>query len=171
MVNPPPYDSTLALFNYQFPLDHLVLALKFSKKLLYARLMGELIADRLADRSIESPEVIIPVPLHILRLQERGYNQALEIARPISKRLNIPLAGDACQRVISTQPQAVIPAGQRQSNVKKAFSISPHFTAGHIALVDDVITTGSTMAELAQQFKKAGVKRVDVWCFAKTNLN
>jgi len=170
---PPVYQTLLAPFEYQSPIDHLVLALKFGNQFTYAQILGNLLAAAVANYYHQSnwPELIIPVPLHPQRLRERGYNQALEIARPLHKKLRIPLGINHCARLIATQPQALIPASERGRNMRHAFSVNSAIKATHVAIVDDVVTTGSTVGELARVLQKAGVKKVDVWCCARTKLN
>ncbi len=164
-------NNIIAVFYYQYPIDHLIGALKFANKLIYAKILGELMADRLVDcyKSESLPEVIVPVPLHKHRLRERGYNQALELARPIAKQLNIPIDFNSCVRIKHTEAQSLIPAKQRQKNVKNAFEVSKNFSAQHVAIIDDVITTGSTIKELSNVLLQSGVSRIDLWCCAKTN--
>ncbi|KPJ67439.1 MAG: hypothetical protein AMJ43_04045 [Coxiella sp. DG_40] len=164
-------NNIIALFYYQYPIDHLISALKFANKLIYAKVLGELMANKLVDsyRCESLPEVIIPVPLHKYRLRERGYNQALELARPIAKQLNIPIDFSSCVRVKHTEAQTLIPAKLRQKNVKNAFEVSKNFSAQHVAIIDDVITTGNTVRELSNVLLQFGVSRIDVWCCAKTN--
>jgi len=171
--NPPPYHNTICLFHYQTPIDRLILSLKFAEKLSNAKLLGDLMAEKIADhyRGQAKPEFVIPVPLHVERLRERGYNQALEIARPIAKKLQIPLETNACTRILSTLPQASTTAEERRKNMKNAFAVEALFRARHVAIVDDVLTTGSTVTELARRLKKAGVERIDVWCCARTELH
>jgi ComF family protein len=114
------------------------------------------------------PQVLIPVPLHLTRLRQRGYNQSLELAKVIAKHTGIPIAFQACKRIRNTPPQTSLSGKQRQTNVKGAFEIikiAPDWQ--HIALIDDVMTTGSTVAELARVFREAGVERVDIWCCAR----
>ncbi len=161
----------IALFYYQYPIDHLISALKFANKLIYAKILGELMADRLVEsyKCGSLPEVIIPVPLHKHRLRERGYNQALELARPISKQLNVPIDFNSCVRVKHTEAQTLVPAKRRQKNVKNVFAVNKNFSAQHVAIIDDVITTGSTIRELSNVLLQSGVSRIDVWCCAKTN--
>lgn len=172
LQNPPPFEFTYSALQYEKPVDHWVLGLKFSRQLVCAKLLADLLLLRLPYQtdSPDKPELIIPMPLHPQRLRERGYNQALEIARPLAKKLRIPLALKVCQRVIATAPQASIPAEERRKNVKQAFQVSPDLKARHVAIVDDVVTTGSTVTELTRALREAGVKRVDVWCCARTRL-
>jgi ComF family protein len=169
LKEPPPYHRTIALFTYQPPIDGWILALKFHHKLIYAQLLGELLIQQLIASYHEEdwPELIIPVPLHRMRLVERGYNQTVEIAKVISKRLKIPLNRLDCQRVKATAPQLSLPAQQRQRNVKNAFILKRPLCMQHVAIVDDVVTTGSTAKELTRLLLNNGVQRVDVWCTAR----
>ncbi|MEW6352752.1 MAG: ComF family protein [Pseudomonadota bacterium] len=166
-VAPPPYDAAFSLLHYAAPVDQLVQRLKFSAKLNLARLLGELLAERLAQRAAPPPELIIPVPLHRARLRTRGFNQALEIARPIARRLRIPLDYRNCTRVRATAVQSTLPAKQRAKNVKGAFRVLKPIAARHVALVDDVMTTGSTLHECATALRAAGVATIEVWTCAR----
>lgn len=120
------------------------------------------------------PQIIIPIPLHPRRLRQRGFNQALEIAKPIAKKFHVPLDTAHCQRVRYTEAQTQIPAEHRGSNVKNAFVVDKKFFCGensnisHVAIMDDVVTTGHTVNELSRALRKAGVKTIDVWCCART---
>jgi ComF family protein len=124
-------------------------------------------ARQIADTIDDYPEALIPVPLHPNRLRERGFNQALELARPIASQLNIPLAADLCRRVRATPNQTQLAANKRRSNVRRAFEIKTQKLPGHVAIIDDVITTGSTVEELAYRLNRAGVKQVEVWSLAR----
>lgn len=168
----PPYDNTVALFRYESPIDYLILAVKFNKNLAYARIIGEMMSKKIQAHydPDHMPDIILPVPLHPERLKERGFNQALEIARPISKKLNIPLSINDCVRVIETKPQATVSADKRKQNIKNAFTLTRTINAKHIAIFDDVVTTGSTVAEITRVLKKHGVQQVDIWCCARTLL-
>ena len=165
---PPPFERCLAPFTYRSPLPELINGLKFRGRLAYSRLLAELLLPAVAEVAQEPPERIIPVPLHPTRLRERGYNQALELARPLSRHLGIPLELRYCRRIRSTQPQSGLEQKQRRRNIRGAFEISPEIQARHVALVDDVVTTGSTVAEIARQLKRRGVERVEVWALART---
>lgn len=168
---PPPFTSTVALFHYTHPIDRLLTALKFHKQLVYARLLGELLAERVRQHYGEQlPDCIVPVPLHIKRLRERGFNQALELARPVAKELKIKLDFLSCERKKQTMAQSNLPAQQRKHNLKNAFVVKRALTAKHVAILDDVMTTGHTISELSRELQTAGIKRVDVWCCARTNL-
>jgi len=165
-TEPPPFERCLAPFAYQAPLTHLLQDLKFNRRLALARTLGRLMAEWLADRGDGLPERLMPVPLHPARLRERGFNQSLELARPIARRLGLPLDIHACQRLRNTPPQAELSAKQRRGNIKGAFGVKGTL-AGHIAIIDDVMTTGSTVREMARTLRKAGAERVDVWLCAR----
>ena len=161
--HPPAYERTLAPFRYAPPLDYLLQRLKFNGKLVHARLLGTLMAEHLAQRLTLLPERIIPVPLHRARLAERGFNQALELARPIARRLGVALDYTSCERLRATAAQSQLPAAQRRANVRNAFRVNGDIAARHVAIVDDVVTTGNTVNELARALRKAGVKTVEIW--------
>lgn len=140
--------------------------LKFGGHTKNARLLGLLLAEHLK-QTAQLPELIIPVPLHKLRYRERGFNQALEIARTVAKELNIPLDITSCQRTHDTPHQIGLTAIQRRKNLEKAFTLIKPIKTQHVAILDDVMTTGSTVHEIASLLKKAGVERVDVWVCAR----
>lgn len=169
----PGFDRAYGIFHYARPMDFLIQRLKFNKRLSFARLLGSLMADELSKRyaaDAESlPDVIIPVPLHASRLRERGYNQALEIARPIARCLKIPVDYKCAVRTRETAMQSELPAKLRRNNVKGAFKISGLQQANHVAIIDDVMTTGHTVEELASEVRKAGIKKIDVWTCARAS--
>lgn len=172
LQQPPAFFTVTALFHYQTPIDKFITGLKFQQQLLYARLFGELLSVRLQQnyQGCDLPELIIPVPLHPKRLQERGFNQALEIARPVAKKLNLPIDIFHCERVRMTAAQSLLPADERQQNIKDAFKIKLPLDVKYVAVMDDVITTGHTVTELCKTLKRVGVQRVDVWSVARTAL-
>jgi ComF family protein len=164
----PPFERCLAPLLYQHPVGELVSGLKFQQKLSHGRVMAALLLDYIEQELDEPPQLLIPVPLHKDRLRERGYNQALELARPLSRRLGIPLDYRSCRRIRSTKPQSALQIKERRKNVRGAFEIKGEIPARHVALVDDVVTTGNTVRELALLLKRHGVRRVDVWAVART---
>lgn len=164
---PPAFDVALAAFAYRPPLDSLVKRLKFRGDLHLARVLGGLMAEHLAAMAEPLPEVIVPVPLHVSRLRERGFNQALELARPVARRLGLPLELRHVIRVRATDPQTDVPAKLRSRNVRNAFSVLPGWTARRVAIVDDVMTTGHTLNELTRTLRRAGVSEVRVWVCAR----
>ena len=171
LQEPPVFNKVYALFPYQKPIDNLITRLKFQGNLVYAKVLGELMANYLQVEYKEKrlPEYLIPVPLHRKRLRERGFNQAVELARPIVKRLDIPLMLKSCQRVKATVAQINLPAADRRTNLRNAFNVTSTITAKHVAIIDDVVTTGSTIVELSRSLQAVGVERIDIWCCARTN--
>ncbi len=161
----PPYTHTQALFSYVYPINKMIHAAKFYHNLVILNLLGQLMAQHL--RYDEQPEVLIPVPLHPQRLRQRGYNQSTELAKCISKHTGIPFDYKVCHRIKNTVSQRSLSAPQRHSNLQGAFILKPLKEKWqHVVLIDDVMTTGATVKEMAIVFKEAGVRRVDVWCCA-----
>lgn len=167
--HPPSYDVTRAAFRYTAPVDRLVTGLKYRGRLAHGRLLGQLWAE-VGIFADTPPALLLPVPLHPARLRERGFNQALELVRPLSRRLQVPVAPSLIRRVVPTPPQQGLRGQERRRNVRHAFALSPvleRAPPGHVALVDDVMTTGSTVGEIARLLKQAGVERVEVWVLAR----
>ena len=164
--NPPAYDRTHAPFIYQSGIRDLIQNLKFHNNYKNSRLLGKLLSDSIQNR-IELPELIIPVPLHTIRYRQRGFNQSLEIARTVSKKLSIPLDYWSCHRKKYTLQQSALSAKDRRKNIRNAFVVSRPINANHVVILDDVMTTGTTVNELAATLKKSGVSRVDVWVCAR----
>lgn len=162
----PPQDSAWTAFTYRPPVSTLLLGLKFHGRLAGAHLLGALMATRLATRAAPMPELIVPVPLHRTRLRARGYNQAGEVARELGRRLSIPVAMALAQRRRATLEQTRLHAEQRRSNLQGAFEVSD-MHGRHVALLDDVITTGATMAELAAAARRSGARRIEAWAVAR----
>ena len=156
LSNPPAYDHVCAPFIYAFPADALIQALKYRGVLAIAPALGGAIARTLDER----PDVVIAMPLADARLRERGFNQAHEIARHVARITGIPLIPSACRKVRDTAPQAALPWNARAKNVRKAFVCDENFSGRHVAVVDDVMTTGATLNELARNLKQAGAVRV-----------
>lgn len=167
---PPEFNSLYALFEYAPPLTKLINQLKFSKKLNLGSLLGFLLAETVIRdwyREKSLPEIIIPVPLHERRLRQRGYNQALEISAAAAKILQIPLNTKLCKRIKYTRQQTRLDKSQRIYNLDKAFSVNLALNYKHIAIVDDVVTTGSTVKALSKALRNAGVEIIDVWCVCR----
>jgi ComF family protein len=148
--------------------DYLLKELKFHHQLTVARLLGDWLGEMLVHRQTPLPECIIPVPLHPARLRERGFNQALELARPIARRCNIPLVTKAVRRIRHTTPQVQLDLKARRGNVRGAFSANQMVLSRHVAVIDDVITTGNTITEVARVLRSAGVEEIEVWSCART---
>lgn len=164
--NPPPFQRTISPYYYAPPLIQLITRFKFNQRLVMARVFAGLLARHI-EFDTTKPECIIPVPLHPRRLRERGYNQSLEIARLLGKTLDIPVDYQLCQRTRYTAPQTGLPANERKRNVKNAFGLTDTCQYKHVAIVDDVITTGHTVAELAKLLRKNGVVEIEVWSVAR----
>lgn len=165
--HPPPFDAALTPLLYRPPLDWLVQGFKFNQRLPPGRLLAELLARHLEQHVITVPDLIVPVPLHPARLRERGYNQALELARPLARQFGIPLARGLVRRTRATATQSLLGAEERRRNVRGAFELVQTVGALHVAIVDDVIATGSTVGELARMLRRAGAGRIDVWAVAR----
>ncbi|MGH8211927.1 MAG: ComF family protein [Rhodanobacteraceae bacterium] len=166
----PPWDSAWSPFCYAWPLDRLEARFKFGSDLAAGRVLAEAWCKSIAP--MELPHAIAPVPLHHARLRSRGYNQSLELAKHLSKSLRIPLSREILQRTRATAAQSELTAVQRRRNVRGAFVA--HFngdTPQHLAILDDVFTTGATLAECARVLKRAGVERVDVWALARAPVS
>ena len=166
--NPPIFDEVVPVFAYQGVVARLIQGMKFSGRLSHARLLGSLMGLRLRDSIMDIPELLIPVPLHRRRLRERGFNQSLELARHINRYIGRrEILPDTCVRQRYTASQADLPAKQRRRNVRNAFSCRAAIKARHVAIIDDVMTTGSTVNEIARLLKNAGVEEIQIWCVAR----
>ena len=162
----PLWDAAWAPFRYGWPLDRLESRYKFGKDLAAGRVLSALWARE--PRPIELPSLLLTVPLHRSRLRRRGYNQALELARPLAHELGVPLRHDALRRIRHTAAQTELDAVGRRRNVRGAFAVREAVTLpAHVAILDDVMTTGATLAECARVLKRSGVARVDVWALAR----
>ncbi len=169
--NTPPISHCISLMSYVPPIDHLIQNMKYHNQLAIADLLGQLLADKIIKADLPLPEQIIPIPLHISRLQRRGFNQSVEIARPLSKKLNIPLNLTDCSRVRATSPQFNLSIQERAGNMQNAFEVLRSLNVKHVAIIDDVMTTGSTVWEFARVLKKAGIETIDVWTCARATIN
>lgn len=167
LKKPPLFDRSASLFRYENDAVTLIHRLKFDEKLACSRLLGGMLADAIDTRGIERPECILPVPLFKKRLKQRGFNQSIELARPVARAFNLRLDLQSVKRVRDTRSQTELGKKQRRKNIRSAFEIVRPVRAQHVAVVDDVVTTASTVNELARILKRAGVKRVDVWSVAR----
>jgi ComF family protein len=164
MKRAPHFDRTVAAFAYAFPIDKLIQAFKYNERLLLA----DALADELAQRVEILPDCIVPMPLHPARLRERGFNQSAELARRIATQTDRPLLLHACQRVRDTLPQSTLTWKARRGNMRRAFTCSAEVAGKHVAVVDDVMTSGASMNELAQALRRAGAREISVWVVART---
>lgn len=162
----PLFDAALAVFEYRFPLDRLVQRFKYSGDLAVGRWLALQLAQRAFDRA--RPDLLVAVPLTPLRLRRRGFNQAMEIAQVLSKRLGVRREIGGLARVRDTEPQPGLGRRERRANLRDAFRCELALDGEHVALVDDVVTTGATADAIADALKGAGAGRVSVWALART---
>lgn len=166
----PPLDAIHAACTYARPLDRLLPRFKFHGDLAAGRLLAQLLVDACAP--LPRPDLVLPIPLHRTRLRARGYDQALELAKPLARALGLPLRDDALLRLRPTAPQSELSAIARRRNVRDAFVVrSDAPLPAHVVLVDDVMTTGATLHAAAQALRRAGVQRVDAWVCARVPLS
>ncbi len=158
----------LSAFYYEPPIGEYILAGKTGKQLDKLKILADLLAENLLPRIQKPPQAIIPIPLHNARLRSRGFNQAIELARPLAHELNIPLLNHAIARNRDTKEQKTLRAAQRAENMKQAFTINKTIPYQHVALFDDVLTTGATCKALRDQLLLNGIKTVEIWCCATT---
>lgn len=162
----PPWDAAWAPFRYEWPLAQLEARFKFGGDLASGRTLSLLWKASQAPHDL--PDAIVPVPLHPSRLRKRGYNQALELAKPLAQYFGVSILHDALRRTRATHAQTELTAIQRRRNVRGAFVADLDGKAlKHVAVLDDVFTTGATLAECVRVLKRAGVARVDVWALAR----
>jgi ComF family protein len=166
LLRPPVFDACVAPFRYAFPVDRMIQGLKYRGELVYGRVLGQLLARHLARRE-SRPELVIPVPLGLARYRERGFNQARELALPVCKAFGLTLSSDLISRHRETQEQASLDRNERLKNTQHAFALTAPLTARHVAIVDDVVTTGSTANEISKVLRAAGVEWIEVWAVAR----
>lgn len=164
VAQPRPWSGVVAPLAWRFPVDALVARFKYAGALHFGALLGRLLAARCAARGVHG---IVPVPLHRARLAARGFNQAVELARPVARALDVPLLDSVARRVLATPPQAGLAAARRRRNLAGAFVADQRVSGLRLAIVDDVFTTGSTAAGLAGALLEAGAVAVEVWAVAR----
>ena len=170
----PLWEKALTSFIYEYPLDRLLIALKYNRRLDYVKTLARLLIQDIdmqynfSDTDVPKPDFIVPVPLHLFRECQRGYNQAHLLARELSLQLKFPLQTKLIKRVRHTPQQSRLSKKQREKNLRNAFTVDPCINVPkYVALVDDVMTTGSTAHAVTKKLLEAGVQRVDVWCVAR----
>jgi ComF family protein len=161
--------AQFAPFAYRWPADRLIQRYKFDGERVYGRVLAELFAERRRASREPLPQVIVPLPLHRRRLAERGFEQTLLLAEWIGAALALPLAPQALRRVRATRAQSGLTRAERQSNVAGAFAAPPELGRSwrHVALLDDVVTTGSTLNAAAAALRLAGVRHIETWALAR----
>jgi len=161
------FDAAFAPYRYEFPLDVLIQRFKFSGQIAIGRILGALLARRLLERGKPCVDALVPVPLHATREAKRGYNQAREMAMFASELIGIPLEDRIVRRPRATVEQTALPAAARRRNLRGAFEVRACTVPLRVAIVDDVMTTGATVAALALALKRAGCRHVEVWAIAR----
>ena len=164
LTKAPAYDAVSVPYVYGFPVDALIQAYKYGGDLALAPLLASTLAP-VEDAHVDA---LIPMPLSAARLRERGFNQAHELARHLGRRFRLPVLANAARKIAHTAPQAALPWKERARNVRGAFVCDADLTGRHVAIVDDVMTTGATLSELARNLKRAGAARVSGWVVART---
>lgn len=170
LKRPPPFHRVRIPYLYTYPVSTLIHALKFGSRLHAAVVLGMLLAEYVESSGTRPPQCIVPVPLHPKRQRQRGFNQSLEIARPLSARLSAPVSPGFVRRTKPTAAQSSLQsAASRRHNLRGAFSVEAGAMgwARHVAIVDDVVTTGATAVALALALRNAGVTRIELWSVAR----
>ena len=162
---PPAFDHSLIGYIFEEPLRSLLHEFKYNNGFYLAPFFADLMLS-CHDTNSSKPQCLIPVPMHPQRIKQRGFNQAAILSKLLAKILKIPCNLTHCKKIINTAPQATLDAEARQKNLKNAFLTTP-LPYQHVAIIDDLLTTGGTVNELALSLKKSGVAKVDVWCCAR----
>jgi len=162
LANPPPWRRLYAVGSYEGLLRDLLLRAKYRADRSTCRLLGRLLVEKLTAQHLDAarPELILPVPLHPARLRQRGFNQCQEIAEPVSRLLGIPRRPDLARRIVATPPQTGLHRDERLRNLQRAFSVSPEVRGRRLLILDDTVTTGTTLRRLAHCLLQAGASEV-----------
>jgi len=183
VINPAAFDSCTAVFLYEAPVSRLIAQFKYEANFAYGRVLATLLVGKFikhytvltcSNYDPDFPQQLIPVPLHPRRLRTRGFNQANEIARTISKKTGIPVNNNLVFRTKDTAAQSQLGASKRIENLRYAFEMTQAAKEKypeHVAIIDDVITTTSTVSAIARLLKSIGIRRVDVWALARATRN
>ena len=166
LKQPPLYTNTAAVFSYTFPLDKLIQAMKYGEQLALAHAFAKKLAQRIDKNAL--PDYVLPMPLHPAKLRERGFNQSLLLAATVARELDLKILPDGCRRVRDTPPQSALPWKERDKNVRNAFRCDVDLTGKHVALVDDVLTTGASLNALAKAVHQRGAEKISAWVVART---
>lgn len=166
LKNKPNYDTTHALFSYAYPVDAVLQHYKYNHALYLSQTLGRLLQEKMV---VIDCDILIPMPLHPNRIKERGFNQSLEISKVIAKHHHINLDYTSCSRVRNTPPQASLAPKERIKNMKDAFACTADLSGLHIAIIDDVMTTGASLNALSKTLKQAGAITVTCYVVARTS--
>ena len=164
IAEPPHYDAVVAACRYAYPTGDLIQACKYGGRLAAATPLAAMLETVVSRR----PDVLVPMPLSAGRLRTRGFNQALELARVLARALGTPADAGLCVKTRETPPQSRLPWKERRNNVRGAFTVHANLDGCHVAVVDDVLTTGATLNELARNLKRAGAATVTGFVVART---
>ncbi len=164
LAEPPNFDRVIASTCYRFPVDGLIQSYKYGGQLATIRAL----ADMLILHKPQQADLIVPMPLSVQRLRERGFNQALELARVVAQSVQAPIDAKICVKTRDTSPQTRLPWKERHKNIRGAFVVQGDVTGRHVVVIDDVLTTGATLNELARNLKRAGAASVTGWIIART---
>lgn len=164
LADPPHFDAVAAACRYRFPVDGLIQSCKYGGRLATIRALAAMLERRPPQR----PDLIVPMPLSAQRLRERGFNQALELARAVAPVVNAGVDAGLCVKTRETPPQTRLPWKERRKNVRGAFVVLGDLSGCHVVVIDDVLTTGATLSELARNLKRAGAASVTGWVIART---
>ncbi len=169
ILEPPHFHHTFSLYRYSYPLGYLINGFKHHGQLSYGQVMGQLLAEaaQIHFSQVRRPDLLTAVPLHPRRRRERGYNQALELARPLAKALNIPLASRMFERRHNTPPQQHLSRSERRRNLRGAFGLNNNLQGARLLIVDDVMTTGATVDAMAKLAAQAGALSIDIITVAR----
>ncbi|MBI1731742.1 MAG: ComF family protein [Gammaproteobacteria bacterium] len=168
-LSPPPWQRLSAPFSFDYPIDRLVHAFKYHGRVFWAGFLAREMARCVIEKGVPLPDLLIPIPVHPVRLYERGFNQSGELARRIGRRLRIPVLADGLCRIDPRPPMVGLSARQRDRIIRGAFRVTATGLAGlYVAIVDDILTTGATAGEAARVLRRAGVEKLEVWVAART---
>ncbi len=169
--SPPPFKRTIAAWPYSPPIAQLISGFKYNRHYSYGQSLGKVLASKLAStyKHNNIPQLIVPTPLHWWRQLQRGFNQSEQLASCLSSQLQVPISR-AVKRIKPTPPQQTLNAQQRRHNLQGVFTVTRPVRGKRLALVDDVMTTGATAAEISRCLLSAGALEVHVWCLARTPL-
>lgn len=166
------FEGVFSAFRFSYPVNRLVHRFKFRRDGASGRSLGLMLADYLAEQQAVLPDLLVPVPMHRLRLLARGLNPAYELARQLGRRLGVPLAGHDLRRSRNTRTQTGLDAAARRKNLSRAFAWNNVSLDGrHVVLVDDVMTTGSTLGACGKVLFEAGAGAVSAWVLARAVLD
>jgi ComF family protein len=166
--SPQPYDECFCPYQFESPISEQIRDFKYHERPELAKPLAQVLAREISANQLELPDLLVPVPMHLSRLRSRGYNQSARLAQELGKILSIEADYNLLIKTHNTTPQAKLGLNQRSINLKGSFTVKHSVQARKVAIVDDVVTTGATAAEIAKILKRNGVEYVQVWGIAHT---